>query len=140
MFFEFIRTSKDAIVPSKAHPSDSGFDLSIIKEVKRIGKVVMYDTGIQVCPPKGYYFDCIPRSSIIKTGYILANSIGVIDEEYRGNILVPLVKINEEEPDISLPCRIAQLVLRKRYNIEAIEVTEFKGISERGSNGFGSSG
>ncbi len=76
----FKKSRPDAVTPFKARESDSGFDLTILEKVKTNGMVEMYDTGIAVQHvTPGWYFDMVPRSSIIKTGYILANSVGVID-------------------------------------------------------------
>ena len=51
----------------------------------------------------------VPRSSISKTGYMLANSVGVIDRTYTGNVLVPLIKVDKSMPDLILPARVVQL-------------------------------
>lgn len=69
--FKWAKTDKDAIAPSKVRDLDSGYDLSIIKKIKSIGNVNFYSTGIKVQPEYGWYFTLAPRSSIVKTGYIL---------------------------------------------------------------------
>tara|TARA_Y100000389_G_scaffold201059_1_gene242863 strand:- start:10490 stop:11230 length:741 start_codon:yes stop_codon:yes gene_type:complete len=138
----FAKCKECAVIPSKAHQSDTGFDLTIIDKVKRIDeKTVLYGTGIKVIPPSGYYFEIVPRSSISKTGYILSNNIGIIDQSYRGELLVALTKINPEAPDIELPCRIAQLIPREYIHLIPIVVsTDSFSDTTRGSGGFGSSG
>ena len=80
-----------AIPPTKAHYSDAGYDLTIIRKVKDIGeKTAMYDTGINLQIPLGYYVEIAPRSSISKSGYMLSNGIGVIDVGYTGNLFICL--------------------------------------------------
>ena len=74
--FKYIKVHKDAIAPSKNHPLDTGFDLYLIKKIKEYNNVSYFDTGIAVRPPNGYYFDLVGRSSIAKTGWMLANNIG----------------------------------------------------------------
>lgn len=138
MNFQYIKTHKDAVTPTKSHNTDSGFDLTLIEETKRYGDVVLYNTGIKVQPPKGYYFDMVPRSSISKTGYMLANSIGIIDQSYQGNLYVALRKVDKNMPDLKLPCRLAQIILRKVIDIEGVEVESFEKKSKRGDGGFGS--
>ena len=60
----------NAVVPAKAGPNEVGYDLTAISFVKKIGThTFMYDTGISVEPPEGYYTEIIPRSSISKTGF-----------------------------------------------------------------------
>lgn len=139
-YFKWSKTDTSAVSPSKVNVSDSGYDLTIIKLLKKIGKVEFYDTCIKVSPSPGYYFDVVPRSSITKTGYIMANSIGVIDRTYRGNIIIALIKIDESIPDISLPYRIAQMIPRKIVHQQAIEVIDDLDETARSSGGFGSTG
>ena len=92
-----------AVAPYKPNYSDAGFDLSIVELVKKKGKVHYYTTGIQVSPPVGYYFEIVGRSSISKSGWMLANNIGIIDSGYRGDLLAALIKVDENAPDIELP-------------------------------------
>lgn len=136
----YSKDSKEAVTPSKSNPSDSGYDLTLIRKKKNYGKVELYDTGIKIQPPQGYYFDMVPRSSIMKSGYILANSVGIIDQSYRGNIMVPLIKIDDKQPDLVLPCRLIQLIPRKFIHFDMIEVDESELTKTiRGTGGFGSS-
>ena len=132
------KTHLSAVIPSKNNVSDSGYDLTIIEKVKTDGRVEMFDTGIKVEPPFGYYFDLVPRSSITKSGYILANSVGVIDRSYTGSIRIPLIKIDDSKPDMVLPCRIGQLVLRPVVHFEVVEIDAINETS-RSEGGFGSS-
>jgi len=129
----------DAKMPSKAHPSDIGFDLTAIKVYKKIDeKTTLFDTGIKVIPPKGYYVEILPRSSISKTGYILSNSVGVIDPHYTGNLLIALTKVNPDVDDIKLPFSRCQMILRKaEYCL--LEVIYDLEETDRGDGGFGSS-
>ena len=129
---------EDAVIPHKAHATDTGYDLWVVDKHKELDNgVVMYSTGLQVEPPWGLYFEIIPRSSIIKSGYIQANSIGVVDSGYRGELFVPLYKIDKDSPDLELPKKIGQLVLRTINTCEFIErATLHK--SHRGEGGFGS--
>ena len=128
----------DAVIPFKVHESDAGYDLTIIKEHKKINDVVtLYDTGIQIQMTAGYYAEIIPRSSIIKTGYMLANNVGIIDNSYRGNLYIALAKIDNTQPNIELPLRCAQLIFRKQECANFISTDEFE-ETDRGSGGFGS--
>ena len=133
------KTKLNAVLPSKSHENDTGYDLTVVDIVKETGNVILYGTGLQIRPPKGHYFELVPRSSIIKTGYIQANSIGVIDYGYRGEIMVPLLKVDREANDLDLPFRIGQLVLRKLLHCKMCEVDDLE-ETERGSAGFGSTG
>jgi len=128
----------DAVIPRKAHLSDTGYDLWVLDKHKELDNgVVMFSTGLAIEPPCGYYFEIVPRSSIIKSGYIQANSIGVVDAGYRGELFVPLLKLDQASPDIEFPKKIAQLVLRKVETCAFIEADELYD-SSRGDGGFGS--
>lgn len=135
---QFYLEDKDAVIPSKAYLSDTGYDLTIIKKVKDLGnKTALYDTGVVVVPPDGYYTRVVGRSSISKTGYTLANCEGIIDNAYRGTIKVALHKYDVMKPEIELPFKIAQLIIEKRNDLP-IEVIKEKPQSVRGEGGFGS--
>jgi len=82
--------SEEAQVPTRAHKTDTGYDLTFIGVHKIVGDVIYFKTGISLQPPKGYYFEVVPRSSISKLPLSMANSIGVIDEHYTGEVLVAI--------------------------------------------------
>ena len=136
---KYLNLKHGAIKPTKASSLDSGFDVTLIDVVKVIGKVTLYGTGISIQPPTGYYFDLVPRSSIIKSGYMLANSVGIIDQGYTGEIMVPLIKMDNDIPDLELPNKIVQLIPRRWHDLKMIECENLK-ETERGNGGFGSSG
>lgn len=137
--FRWVRSDPAAIPPSKERASDSGYDLTLIRRAKVMGQVEFFDTGIKVQPSFGWYFDLIARSSIVKTGYLLANSLGVIDRSYVGPVLVPLVRVDPAAPDLELPARLVQLVPRPIVHMQMVEVDQFEPTG-RGEGGFGSSG
>lgn len=137
--FKWARTSAQAVAPSKNATSDSGFDLTLIERAKVHGSVEFYRTGIKVQPAFGWYFDLVPRSSISKTGYMLANGVGVIDRAYTGEILVPLTKIDPNAPDLPLPSRLVQIIPRQIIAAEFVEV-DVLDETARGDGGFGSTG
>lgn len=140
------KVDERAIVPSKSRYSDSGYDLTIISEYNRLTtNTVIYDTGIQLEIPNGYYVEIVPRSSISRSGYILANNVGIIDQGYRGNLYVALTKINEDVPELSMPWRCCQMIVKKQvYSRLEVASSGVSGVlnetSSRGSGAFGSTG
>ena len=136
------RACPEAVVPQKARATDAGYDLSVIRKVKDLNRVVaLYDTGLRVRAPHGYYTEVVPRSSLSKSGYVLANSVGVIDRSYSGNIYVALAKIDDEAPDIQFPFRCCQLLFRRQHNLLLQEDTGNDwDETTRGTGGFGSTG
>lgn len=131
----------DAITPNKSRVSDVGYDLSIIRKVKDLNsKVALYDTGIKVRVPHGYYTEVVPRSSLSKSGYILANSVGIIDRSYNGNIYIALAKIDEDATEIGFPFRCCQMIFRRQYFMNVQEIHQDLEATARGEGGFGSTG
>jgi dUTP pyrophosphatase len=141
LYFNYVRTTPEARPPQKQRGSDSGYDLALISKIKTHGNVEFFDTCIKLEPTFGYYFDLVGRSSISKTGYMLANNIGIIDRTYQGTVIVPLVKIDSSKPDLELPCRLVQIIPRQIQHLEPVEITEEElSSSERLQGGFGSTG
>lgn len=134
------KTDKDAVIPSKAFEEDAGYDLTIIRKIKDFNsKTSLYDTGIKIEIDEGYYTEIVPRSSISKFGYILANNIGIIDNHYRGNLMIALTKIADDAPDIVFPFKCCQLIVRKQIFSDLYEITDDNLSSTiRNDGGFGS--
>lgn len=139
LLFRWAKVAEAAVPPSKSRASDSGFDLTLIAPAQRHGQVQFYRTGIKVQPAFGWYFDLVPRSSIAKTGYMLANCVGVIDRGYIGEILVPLIKVDPLAAELQLPARIVQLIPRPVIAAQICEVSSLDD-TDRGGGGFGSTG
>lgn len=144
-FHRFPSMSRSEVVefltPKKATPGSAGYDIHLIRKHKTVEDVYFFGTGISVQPPDGYYIDMVPRSSISKTGYMLTNSVGVIDADYRGEILVALRKIDPDTELLKLPSKMVQLILRPLVHFDPV-VFDCDEINlddtERGSGGFGS--
>lgn len=133
------KLSEKAVMPFKARASDAGYDLTAISLRNQEDEVFYFGTGIAVQPPFGYYMDVVPRSSIAKSGYALANSVGIIDPTYSGEIVIALRRVVPDATPIDLPSRIAQMIPRQIIHLDLIEAKEAS-ATVRGSGGFGSSG
>lgn len=126
-----------AVLPSK-RIIDIGFDLTIIDVYKKISdKIVLYETGVAIKIPIGYYVELVPRSSMSKTGYMMPNSVGIIDPSYTDTVKVPLIKLDNTLPELELPVKIAQLIL-KPYCFSHSNQIDFIPNTTRGNGGFGS--
>ena len=135
-----------AQAPRRAHPGDAGLDLSVLRVTRKGPRLFFCDTGVRIAPPEGYYSELIPRSSIVWRGFIMPNSVGVIDAGYRGTLLVPLLYHGEGDDTAAEAAaaalvgeRVAQLVLRRleRCTLEECS-SEQLGESARGEGRFGS--
>ena len=150
----FTVLSNLAEIPQYETTFSAGMDLTIVKEVKKLSAdVTLYDTDLKVTVPHGYHTEIVGRSSISKTGHMLANNIGIIDSDYQGHLLIALYHYDKTKPAIQLPQRVAQLILRKTerlpvsvimmddtHSILSIDLKDNVAQIERGAGGFGSTG
>ena len=129
-------------MPNKAHVTDAGFDIKASKHYSVFPQDTEFvSTGVCVDIPVGYVGLLFPRSSISKTPLRMANSVGVIDSGYKGEIKVPLYNTSDVEIiDIDKYERIAQLVIMPIIGVNELEVVDDLGSSDRGVGGFGSTG
>lgn len=131
-----------AVVPKYSAPGDAGLDLTATEVDQKASKIT-YGTGLSVEIPEGYVGLLFPRSSIAKKQLTLANSVGVIDSGYRGEIkLVFQTHLGYAEviPEkYSVGDRIGQLIIIPYPQIELEEVEELSS-TVRGQGGFGSTG
>ncbi len=142
MGLPFRQLRPEARLPEHAHPGDAGMDLASCIDV-RIGPLerAMIPTGVAVAIPEGFAGLVLPRSGLAyRQGLTLANSPGLIDAGYRGEVTCAVVNLDPTAPvSIARGDRIAQLVIvpvaatRPEWAEELPE-------SERGEGGFGSTG
>ena len=135
--------SDGVTLPKYETPGSAGMDVRAnIKEPITLGSLdrVLIPLGIRLEIPEGYEVQVRPRSGLaLKHGIGMANSIGTIDSDYRGEIGAIIVNLSKEPYTIRPQERIGQIVLSKVSQIEW-EVAEKLSESERGSGGFGSTG
>jgi dUTP pyrophosphatase len=140
MQIKFKKLHPKAVIPTRAHDTDAGYDLTCVSVERSInGDMLVVDTGIAMEIPEGWYGAVMPRSSISKTGLMLSNSCGTIDSGYRGSITFKFLIINNMQTQYEAGDRIGQIIIRKLEYVEFVEVDEL-GESERGAGGFGSTG
>ena len=128
----------DAIMPKKGSKDAAGYDL-YSNEGGRIlpGQTRLYDTGISFKVPIGTYGRIAPRSGLSKKG-LLVNA-GVIDRDYTGPVKIMLHNLSNDTYVVEKDDRIAQLILEKIETPDIMLVDNLDN-TERGSNGFGSTG
>lgn len=142
MEIRFKRLSVSAQIPVRARPGDAGLDLQAAEEAHiGPGERWKVGTGVAVEIPVGHAGLVLPRSGLAERhGISLVNAPGLIDSGYRGEIGVLLLNTDPAEIFRVAPGdRIAQLVIVpvvEADGVEADELTE----SERGTDGFGSTG
>jgi len=139
---EIKKVRASAVVPARAYDGDAGMDLAACERVELApGARALVPTGLAVAIPDGYAGYVQPRSGLAaKHGISIVNTPGLVDSGYRGELLVNLVNHDEAHPFVVEPgMRIAQLVILQVPPVELVEVDELP-TSERGADGFGSSG
>jgi len=169
------KLSQNAKIPTKAHESDVGYDvwaidyqIGMLDSLKNYRPQVTLKTGLSIKPPRGHYWELLPRSSVSKSLLMLANSVGIIDPDYTGELMFKFnfaslpkgfPKLEDDKlggfctalesvenymdgfikPEEGKFWKVGQLVLRKKLSCEILVLEELP-ETERGSGGFGSTG
>lgn len=147
---KFVRTNTGVTdnlqpkIPEYATAGSAGMDLSacIPSEITiKPGEIVKVNTGIAIqIPHKGIGAFIFPRSGLSsKHGISLANCVGVIDSDYTGEIICPVINHSSNDYTIKPGDRIAQMVFMPVINARLQEAERLE-ATERGSGGFGSTG
>lgn len=138
------KLNPNAILPKYGSLSAAGADLFALLENDSLtinpGETHFIKTGLSLEIPEGYAGLIYARSGLsCKQGLAPANKVGVIDSDYRGEIVVALYNHSNEPRTISNGERIAQMVITKAPQFEYVEVDSLD-KTERGMGGFGSTG
>lgn len=136
------RLDSEVVLPSYAYEGDAGLDLrsNVDIDIAPFERKLI-PTGLAVAIPEGFAGFVQPRSGLaLKSGLSMANTPGLIDSHYRGELKVIAVNIDANEPiHISKGERVAQLVIQRVPVVSLMEVDELD-ETDRGTGGFGSSG
>lgn len=136
------RLNENAIIPTYGTACAAGADLYSCEGeiVFAAGETKLVHTGIAMEIPDGYVGLVYARSGIaLKRGLAPANKVGVVDSDYRGEIMVAIHNHSSVEQKIDAGERIAQIVIAPYVTASFAEVDEL-GDTQRGSGGFGSTG
>ena len=142
MDVKFKKLHDDAKIPSYAHDTDAGLDLTAVSFTQEFDKsnklVLVYHTGLAVEIPEGYVGLIFMRSSVTNKSISLTNAVAVIDSGYRGELLLKYKITTDSLPTIYQPGeKIGQLIIIPYPKINPIEVEELSS-SDRNEGGFGS--
>ena len=137
------RVREDAMLPTRGDSKAAGIDLyaCIDKPITILpNATVMIPSGIACEFPEGYFGLMLPRSSVgVKRKLTLANTAGVIDESFRGEIMMAFKNNGDVYQTIEPRERLAQLILLPYFTYNIVE-TDSLSTTERGEGGFGSTG
>ena len=137
-----IKLGEGAKMPKYAHDTDACADVYASEDMTLPAHSLsnMVHTGIRIALPESWVMMIDPRSSIgLKSGLRLSNSIGIIDEDYRGEICILYDNISDSDYEIKAGDRIAQMWIQPVYRFKPVEVVELPS-TDRGEGGFGSTG
>ena len=155
MKVKFKKLHEDAVLPSYAKEGDAGLDITATSngqmvECKENGNLwyyIEYKTSLSAEIPNGYVGLLFPRSSISKSALLLANSVGVVDSGFRGEICfrfkIDAGVVNQSNFTLGQPTvykkgeRVGQLVILPYPTIEP-EFSNHLSETDRGIGGFGS--
>ena len=133
-----VTLDEGAKVPTRTYSTDAGLDLYAMHSgIVRAGRTATFHTGVHIELPSGTAGVMLPRSGMMVKKDLL--TFGVVDESYRGEILIHVFNQGAEDYFVHAGDKITQmLIIPVRY--EPVEVVEHLSFGGRGSNGFGSSG
>lgn len=149
MEIRFKKLREEAELPIRADKGSVGLDIKaclyeeetgekITKVVVPVGGTVKITTGLACQLPEGHFMIIAPRSSVgVKKGLMLKNTVGIIDESYRGQIYLFFKNISDEPVVIENGERVAQAIVLPYPVLDLVAVNELDN-TERGAGGFGS--
>lgn len=128
---------KDAVVPTRGSTLAAGYDLYCSEDVVLMPGLNRVRTGVAIAVPEGTYGRIADRSSMaLKSLHVMA---GVIDADYRGEVVVIIFNHSNTSHTFGKGSRVAQLILEKIVSVPVIQVTSLDN-TDRGESGFGSTG
>lgn len=141
VFVELVHPN--AKIPTYAHAGDQGADVYAVEEITlephTYGNVI--PTGLKLRIPQGWAISIRPRSGLSKkTTLRISNSPATIDTAYRGEVKVLMDNIGDNPVTINVGERIAQMLIERNYQMNFEIVDSVEPDTERGEDGFGSSG
>ena len=162
MQVKFKKLNKKAVIPTKAHPTDAGFDMVAVTKTVT-DKYVEYDTGIATAIPEGHCGLIFANSRVSKYDLDLANAVGIIDSHFRSSIRfrykyttqpskviltdktkyfglvknVEFIEIPFHPKEFNVGDVVGQLIIIPSPDVEFVEVDELD-ETDRGEGGFGS--
>lgn len=135
-----IKLLSGAKMPTRSHDGDAGLDLYARNSATIYPKEsVSFDTGVCVEIPHGCFGMVANRSGLNIKHNIVCGGVGIVDEPYRGSIVVKLYNLGFEPYRVNVGDRIAQLIIQPCLFVDLDEVDEL-GETDRGEAGIGSSG
>lgn len=137
----FVQLDEGAKMPNRAHTADAGYDLYTPNDVTiKAGSSAVIDTGVHIAIPEGY-FGKLESKSGLNVNHSVVSLGGVIDSGYTGSIKVKIYNMDDTEPiEFKAGQKIVQLIIQPCLLTQLTPTDKLNGNTERGDNGFGSTG
>jgi len=134
---------------------NAGYDLKVVVDQGYTPNATLVPLGVKArlvryyhmdaqpmnAPPAGdCHFTLEPRSSIYKAGFIMANSRGIIDKSYRGELMAPMISVGTHQKSIEAGTRMFQIIAPDMGHIAEVKYVASLPETQRGAGGFGSTG
>lgn len=135
-----VKLSGATPAPAYAKPGDAAFDLFLnIEESITLqpDQTVKVGCGIAMEIPEGHFGFVVPRSSLSKRNLLLANTVGIIDSGYRGEIMAVIRNVGTTPEVLNPQDRLFQMAIVPFTQVQFQQVTELSATA-RGEGGFGS--
>lgn len=139
------RVRHGVILPTISE-GNAGIDLRVLTQNNEPSVTIepngfyVFNTGIKMNIPSGYYIEIVPRSSMgIKRNLRIKNTVGVLDSSWKGETLVAVHNFGPTPVVVENNERLCQMIVHKVPTVSIVEVSDV-GSSARGENGFGSTG
>jgi dUTP pyrophosphatase len=141
---QYVKLDKKAKDLGYAKPGDAGIDLSVIEFIALAPfgddkSKKLLKTGISVKIPEGHFGLIVPRSSMAKKGIMLANTCGIIDSGYTGELMLYVQNMTAKVNYIEEGDRVAQMIVVPFTSVVLTSVDKLP-ETDRGTGGFGSTG
>ena len=143
----FKRLHPDAVIPKKANRSDYAFDCVAVSEEEIAPNVWKYGLGfalqIQDLSKQtgvSYKISVYARSSVCKTGMVLSNGVGIVDEGYTGEISAVFYHVMPNMPRYRVGDKVCQIAVESRKSLQLFSETKDLQDTDRGGKGYGSTG
>lgn len=145
MLLQIKRCRPEAILPETSE-GNAGIDLRVLTQNNESSVTIepngfyVFNTGLKMNIPEGFYIEVVPRSSTgFKRNLRIKNTVGILDSSWKGETLVAVHNFGQTPVVVENNERLCQMILHKCFPVEIVEVDDI-GTSERGENGFGSTG
>lgn len=120
--FIYYKMKPNAIAPKKSNVSNPGYEIQAIEKINEKDGIHYYSTGLKFVPEYGYYLE-MHGNKLYTLGYMLASNFEIIDSKNTDELIIPLIKLNPDSPELELPVSVVNIVPKK---INFIEFHELK--------------